>query len=540
MKNLMKFLIAAAVFTAALTCGASISAFAQGSDSGTELTQQETAEAPETTVSEYANNTTALRVALSSDECDGYEVAYSSNSDMSSKTVINAKYGASNVKISDLSPGTYYYVKARAYVVNDGVYTYGSWSSKLKLATKPEAVELSFKARSTEAIRVTYTETKCGGYQIRYSKNSNMTSAKYITKSSSSSEAKISGLKSGTKYYIQIRAFRKVNGEYIYSAWSNKVSNITKPAKVTVSSLTTPSQTSLKVKWGGVTCTGYQVQYSKSSTFSSKKSVYVKDAKSVKLSSLTAGETYYVRVRAYKTYDGTKYYGEWSSVKKQKVYKTKKIVLSTTIQSSASWASSSLTTISSGKQVRLITKTGNWYKVKCGDYTGYVYNLAFNKSGSSNLKRANINTSNYKTYLDDIIFSVGKGRYDLYTYAVNHMSYSYSKISAAQRNANINSLAKVESNEAELTAVALKQQGGICYNFAALTKTLLERAGYDVQYIYGKNKNGSHCWVIINTSDGYRHIDAVRKAYLYTDKQMKSSSNTKDFSWTASSYPKCV
>lgn len=64
-------------------------------------------------------------------------------------------------------------------------------------------------------------------------------------------------------------------------------------------------------------CTGYQVQISKKSTFSSKKNYRVKGktlSKSVKVSALNKGKNY-VRVRAYTTYNGKTVYSKWSKTK---------------------------------------------------------------------------------------------------------------------------------------------------------------------------------------------------------------------------------
>ena len=63
--------------------------------------------------------------------------------------------------------------------------------------------------------------------------------------------------------------------------------------------------------------TGYQIQYSTSKTFSSAKTAPVSSYKttSVTLKSLSAKKTYYVRVRTYKTVNGTKYYSGWSTYK---------------------------------------------------------------------------------------------------------------------------------------------------------------------------------------------------------------------------------
>ena len=80
----------------------------------------------------------------------------------------------------------------------------------------------------------------------------------------------------------------------------------------------TKKEKAFAVKWKKVSvATGYQLQYSTAKNFKSKKSVTVKGAKNVSktVKKLKANKKYYVRVRAYKTYGGKKYYSEWSKPK---------------------------------------------------------------------------------------------------------------------------------------------------------------------------------------------------------------------------------
>jgi Fibronectin type III domain. len=61
--------------------------------------------------------------------------------------------------------------------------------------------------------------------------------------------------------------------------------------------------------------TGYQIQYSLSSTFASgNKTALItpNTTLSKKITGLTAKKKYYVRVRTYKTVGSTKYYSAWS------------------------------------------------------------------------------------------------------------------------------------------------------------------------------------------------------------------------------------
>ena len=65
-------------------------------------------------------------------------------------------------------------------------------------------------------------QKKFNGYQIRYSRKSNMSGAKYVKANKSSSSKKISKLKGKTKYYVQVRTYTVKNGKTFYSKWSSK------------------------------------------------------------------------------------------------------------------------------------------------------------------------------------------------------------------------------------------------------------------------------------------------------------------------------
>ncbi len=62
---------------------------------------------------------------------------------------------------------------------------------------------------------------------------------------------------------------------------------------------------------------GYEVQYATDAAFKTKKTLTVSDAAKLtaKITKLTAGKKYYVRVRAYRTVCGKKYYASWSAKK---------------------------------------------------------------------------------------------------------------------------------------------------------------------------------------------------------------------------------
>lgn len=94
--------------------------------------------------------------------------------------------------------------------------------------------------------------------------------------------------------------------------------------KVTLKSVKNKKGRKALVNWKKVSnASGYAIQYSTSKKFKKPVTVKVKKAKttSTTLKKLKKRKTYYVRVRAYKTVNGTTYYGKYSSVKKVRIKK---------------------------------------------------------------------------------------------------------------------------------------------------------------------------------------------------------------------------
>lgn len=112
----------------------------------------------------------------------------------------------------------------------------------------------------------------------------------------------------------------------VYAQWDAQTDDATASVKkVTLNSVKSKAKGKITVSWKRVSgASGYQVAYSKSKSFPSKKTA-VKNVNaaygSKTFSGLSKGKTYYVRVRAYKKVDGKKSYGKWSSVQKVTVKK---------------------------------------------------------------------------------------------------------------------------------------------------------------------------------------------------------------------------
>lgn len=91
--------------------------------------------------------------------------------------------------------------------------------------------------------------------------------------------------------------------------------------KIILKSVKAGGKGKIVVKWKkSAAAKGYQLQYSTSKKFKSKKTKTTNKT-SLTIKKLKKKKTYYIRVRAYKTVNGKKSYGKWSSVKKIKIKK---------------------------------------------------------------------------------------------------------------------------------------------------------------------------------------------------------------------------
>ena len=138
---------------------------------------------------------------------------------------------------------------------------------------------------------------------------------------------------SSTNYTIINPVGRKNVGKYTYTIkFKNQYTGTKKltfkinPKGTSISSLTRGSK-AFTVNWkkqsekmSASRITGYQIQYSTSKKFTNRKTITVTgySSTSKKITKLSAKKTYYVRIRTYKTVNGTKYYSGWSTAKSVK------------------------------------------------------------------------------------------------------------------------------------------------------------------------------------------------------------------------------
>ncbi|MBQ9530667.1 MAG: fibronectin type III domain-containing protein [Eubacterium sp.] len=132
-------------------------------------------------------------------------------------------------------------------------------------------------------------------------------------------------LKNGTDYKVTYKDNKNVGKATVTITGINAYSGtITKSFKInpkgtSISKLTAKSK-GFTAKWAkqATQTTGYEIQYATDSKFTkNKKTITVSknSTTSKTVSKLSAKKKYYVKIRTYKTVNGTKYYSAWSSAK---------------------------------------------------------------------------------------------------------------------------------------------------------------------------------------------------------------------------------
>ncbi len=192
---------------------------------------------------------------------------------------------------------------------------------KLSVTIKPKATtDLKAKTQDTKTITLSWSKTTgASGYEV-YKYNSS--TKKYVKiKTTTSTSYKVTSLTAGTTYKFKVRAYKKIDDETkVFGGYSSVFSTATKTAKPTIKTAT-QSSGKVKLTWNNVSGeNGYEIYYSTSKNGTYKKMSGVAANKTTYTSSkLTAGKTYYFKVRTYKTVGENKIYSAFSDVKSVKI-----------------------------------------------------------------------------------------------------------------------------------------------------------------------------------------------------------------------------
>ena len=277
-----------------------------------------------TTVSSVTNTTSGVKITWKKvTGATGYYV-YRATSKNGTYTQIAKITSGSTVTYTTKTSGTYKVTSGKTYYYK--VSAYASTGTASKSAAKSvkylTAGKVSSLTNTSSGITVKWSKVSgASGYYVYRKAGSGSYSKVKTIKSASTVSWTDTGVKSknGTTYTYKVVPY---SGSSTGSFTAKKTVRLT---AVSISSLKNSSSKKMTVKWAkNSKATGYQIQYSTSSSFKSgNKTVTVSKAATTSkvISSLTKGKTYYVRIRTYKTVSGTKYYSAWSSKKSVKISK---------------------------------------------------------------------------------------------------------------------------------------------------------------------------------------------------------------------------
>ena len=127
-------------------------------------------------------------------------------------------------------------------------------------------------------------------------------------------------LTAGTTYKYKVRAYIKVNGKIVYGKYSSIFTTGTSAKKVSISAKL--SKKNATISWKKVTgASGYEIYMStsKNGTYDLVGTVTKGSKESYVKKNLAKGQTYYFKVKVYRTINKVKIYSDYSSVKSVKV-----------------------------------------------------------------------------------------------------------------------------------------------------------------------------------------------------------------------------
>lgn len=180
-------------------------------------------------------------------------------------------------------------------------------AKNLRASSSPKSVKLVWKkAAGVPGYTVYQYNTAAKKYEL----------LKYVTTNSYT----VNGLKPGTNYRFCVRVKKVVDGKILWSS-ATAISVATRPTDVKITSLASAAEGKATVKYSRSNgATGYLIQYSLKSDFSSLVKSKAVSGVSLTLTGLTSGKIYYVRIRPFVASGGKRYYSPaYSAVRSVRV-----------------------------------------------------------------------------------------------------------------------------------------------------------------------------------------------------------------------------
>lgn len=133
----------------------------------------------------------------------------------------------------------------------------------------------------------------------------------------SQSEFTVENLDMESFYTFKISAYKSLLGYISEGVSSEPLETCTLPRGEEIESILEKTPKTLTISWTkGINCDGYEVEYATDSDFSNAKTRIVNSVttETCRIDGLTAGKTYYVRLRSFMNFGGETLYSEYSDV----------------------------------------------------------------------------------------------------------------------------------------------------------------------------------------------------------------------------------
>lgn len=265
---------------------------------------------PKLSVKEGSNGKIIATWTNTSSRASGYEIYTCNTRDGEYKlidTISEKSYTFDNLDKKKAN-----YLKVRAFRTVDGENIYGSYSA-VTLLNLDKIGNLNLDTRGVSTLKFSWNKVNdASSYEVyrlnlttdKYEKIGTTTSNTYIDK----------GLKSATNYYYKVKPYVNTSGNKIYGESTDRLKVTTKSLTPKVS-LKSDSYTGFTATWTNTSSrnSGYEVYMSTSKDGQYNLLGNTSD-KSFTAKELEKNKTYYVKVKAYRTVDGEKIYGSYSSV----------------------------------------------------------------------------------------------------------------------------------------------------------------------------------------------------------------------------------
>lgn len=221
---------------------------------------------------------------------------------------------SNSFKVSGLSNASSYKFKVRAYRKYKGKNYFGKYSAVLTGYTRPNKVkDLRAETNSASSISLSWTSVYGADAYDVYASADSGKFKKLASVSGSKSSVKLKKLKTGASYAFKIKTVKKLSGVSVYSSNSKKAYATTKPGKVKNFKAQKASNGNITLTWNHVNgAAKYQIYMLNGNKYKRVKTVSSPKTKT-KIKNLSANKQYKFKIRAYKKYNGFKYYGKYSS-----------------------------------------------------------------------------------------------------------------------------------------------------------------------------------------------------------------------------------